>query len=544
MKMKYNLLILLGLILLVSSKKTKFTTEIKITSNEDDEEPKKQKLIEKNNTSSEDEESDKEKNNESDKEKEKEKEKEEEKEKEKEKEKEEPKEPIRESVKINKIIPPNKFTVIQAPYQENEDYIITPVGFGTPVNFIPLQIETTSYKSWVLSSTLHKKVSQAFSYDKTGSKTAEEPGDWDTVVDQAGTISGNILYDKLYFDKFEINHYKFIEAVEFENFNDYKFGKLGLGNCHYADLDKKEFCFLERLKENGSIERRLFSLRELSDTHGELVIGDISEISKENDYPLLSVIGQEQYEDIEDDEFKMGWITKMSHMLIHDSNNDVKNIFENNINIEGFVSFDSSCHYIEAPYSYINIFQEKLFDKYFENYCRKVNDENTYMFLCSKDKFDQMKEKIKELNLVFVMNGNGFEIPLEFLFEQTRENDYEFFVHFKDFEQNIWNLGHPFFHFFTIIFDQDNQEIGIDGKNIYFLKEETQKALEANNKSSIWKIILLVLIGFCICALIFYIMRNKGILIKKNRGDKIIDKESNFDGDDIDMNPTSNNLNN
>ena len=530
MKMKYNLLILLGLILLVSSKKTKFTTEIKITSNEDDEEPQKQKLIEKNNTSSEDEESDKEKNNESD--------------KEKEKEKEEPKEPIRESAKINQIIPPNKFTVIQAPYQENEDYIITPVGFGTPVNFIPLQIETTSYKSWVLSSTLHKKVSQAFSYDKTGSKTAEEPGDWDTVVDQAGTISGNILYDKLYFDKFEINHYKFIEAVEFENFNDYKFGKLGLGNCHYADLDKKEFCFLERLKENGSIERRLFSLRELSDTHGELVIGDISEISKENDYPLLSVIGQEQYEDIEDDEFKMGWITKISHMLIHDNNNNVKNIFENNINIEGFVSFDSSCHYIEAPYSYINIFQEKLFDKYFENYCRKVNDENTYMFLCSKDKFDQMKEKIKELNLVFVMNGNGFEIPLEFLFEQTRENDYEFFVHFKDFEQNIWNLGHPFFHFFTIIFDQDNQEIGIDGKNIYFLKEETQKALEANNKSSIWKIILLVLIGFCICALIFYIMRNKGILIKKNRGDKIIDKESNFDGDDIDMNPTSNNLNN
>ena len=36
MKMKYNLLILLGLILLVSSKKTKFTTEIKITSNEEE----------------------------------------------------------------------------------------------------------------------------------------------------------------------------------------------------------------------------------------------------------------------------------------------------------------------------------------------------------------------------------------------------------------------------------------------------------------------------------------------------------------------------
>ena len=33
-------------------------------------------------------------------------------------------------------------------------------------------------------------------------------------------------------------------------------------------------------------------------------------------------------------------------------------------------------------------------------------------------------------------------------------------------------------------------------------------------------------------------------LIKMNRGDKIIDKESVCDGDDIDMNPTSNNQNN
>jgi len=301
---------------------------------------------------------------------------------------------------------------------------------------------------------------------------------------------------------------------------------------------------LERLKENGSIERRIFSLRELSDTHGELVLGDVSEISKEKDYPLLKVIGKEQYEDIEDDEFKMSWITKISHMLIHDNNIDVKKIFENNINIEGLVSFDSSSHYIEAPNSYIDLFQEKLFDKYFENHCRKVYDENTYMFLCNKKNFENMKDKIKDLNLVFVLDGNGFEIPLEFLFEETKENDYEFFIHFKDFEQNIWNLGHPFFHFFTIIFDQDNQEIGIDGKKIYFLKQETENALEAKNKCSTWKIILLVFIGFCICALICYYMRNQGILIKMNRGDKIIDKESVCDGDDIDMNPTSNNQNN
>ena len=298
---------------------------------------------------------------------------------------------------------------------------------------------------------------------------------------------------------------------------------------------------MQSLKENGSIERRIFSLRELSDTHGELVIGDVTPNSKENDYPLLSVIKENEYEDIEDDEFKMSWITRMSHVLIHDNNDNVKNIFQNNINIEGFVSFDSSSHFIEAPYYYIDSFQEKIFDKYFLNYCRKVNEDNTYMFLCNKEKFDTIKEKSKELNLVFVMDGNGFEIPLEFLFEQTRENDYEFFVHFKDFEQNIWNLGHPFFHYFTIIFDQDNQEIGIDGKNIYFLKDETENALQSKSHCSPWKTLFLILLVFGIFALIFYLLRNMGIKIRINNGTdpKLVDQES-FD-DSFSINPTNNN---
>ena len=199
----------------------------------------------------------------------------------------------------------------------------------------------------------------------------------------------------------------------------------------------------------------------------------------------------------------------------------------------------SSCHYIEAPYYYINYFQEKIFDKYLNNICRKVNDDGTYMFLCEKEKFEEVKDNIKKLNLVFIMDGNGFEINLEFLFEQTRENDYEFFVHFKDFEQNIWNLGHPFFHFYTIIFDQDNQEIGIDGKNIYFLKDETEKAINEENKGFNWGIIIFIIFGLGICALLFYLFRKYGIdlLIKRGTDPKLVDQES-FDDS---FNPTSNN---
>ena len=92
---------------------------------------------------------------------------------------------------------------------------------------------------------------------------------------------------------YKLDNFKFIEAVEFsENFHDFQNVNLGLGHCHYADDSDKEYCLIQKLKDNGSIERRIFSIRELSDTHGELVIGDIAENSKEKDYPLLKIIGK------------------------------------------------------------------------------------------------------------------------------------------------------------------------------------------------------------------------------------------------------------
>ena len=437
----------------------------------------------------------------------------------------------------------DKFLILTAPYQDNEDYIIAPLGLGTPVNFAPLQIDTTSYKSWV-SSVKNEQNPSVFNYNVKESETGEESGEWDSVVDEEGTISGNVLYDKAYLGKFEIDHFKFIEAVEFEDdFHDFRNGKLGLGNCHYAEKDDLEYCLIQRLKDNGSIDRRIFSIREYSDTHGELVIGDVTSVSKEKDYPLLPLIDKDDYDDIEDDEFKMGWITKISHVIFRNnssSDNNFKKIFKNNIHIEdGLASFDSSSHYIEAPYSYINEFEEKMFEQYYPNVCRKVNDDGTYMFLCDKKRFEEIRNINKDLSFIIVMDGNGFEIPMDFLFEQTRENDYEFFVHFKDYEQNIWNLGHPFFHHYTIIFDQDNQEIGIDGEKIYSLKDETEAELNSHKSGGWWKILLLVLLGLLILAAIFWIMRKKGINMRLDNGinPSLVDNES---VDDLSLNPSQN----
>jgi len=447
---------------------------------------------------------------------------------------------IKEARKYAKETTTEKVLTLIVPYQDNEDYIVSPMGFGTPVNFVPLQVETTSYKTWIISL-LNEANPSVFSYNLKESSTAEEVGDWDTVVDEEGTISGNVIYDLAYIGKYKIPKFKFIEAVEFEDeFKDFKTGKLGLGNCHYASSGDKEFCLIQRLKDNGSIDKRIFSLREVSDTHGEIIIGDVPPAVKEKDYPLLNVINEDAYNDIEDDEFKMGWITKISHVIFRRGADDIKQIFNNNIYLkDGLVSFDSSCHYIEAPYKYINYFEEQMFDVYYENACRKVNRDGTYMFLCNKERYEAIKDNNKDLAFILVIGGYGFEIPMNFLFEQTSVDDYEFFVHFKDYEANIWNLGHPFFHYYTIMFDQDNQEIGIDGEMIYSLQDETEEALKKKETGSWWKVIFWILFGLLLLVGLFLLGRKLANDYKIGRGvdPNLVDNES---ADDLSFVPGTN----
>ena len=118
-----------------------------------------------------------------------------------------------------------------------------------------------------------------------------------------------------------------------------------------------------------------------------------------------------------------------------------------------------------------------------------------------------MIEKNKNLSLILVINGLGFDIPLESWFVKINEEDYEFFVHFKDFEENMWNFGHPFFHRYTVNFEQDNQEIGIDGELIYSLEDETEAELNKIQPTSKWKILFWILILIAVFVGIFLVAR-------------------------------------
>jgi len=95
---------------------------------------------------------------------------------------------MQEAKKNAKETTTEKVLKLIVPYQDNEDYIVSPLGLGTPVNFSPLQVETSSYKTWV-TSVLNENNPSTFSYNLQDSKTGKESGDWDTVVDEEGSIS-------------------------------------------------------------------------------------------------------------------------------------------------------------------------------------------------------------------------------------------------------------------------------------------------------------------------------------------------------------------
>ena len=434
----------------------------------------------------------------------------------------------------------DKSLIITVPYFDNEDYLISPIGLGTPINFFPVQVDTTTYKSWVPSSEC-EEIKSIFSYNPLNSSSSVKTDEWGEVVDEQGTAYGEVIKDNFVIGNYHIKNFSFISATKLYNdFLDYSNGKLGLGFCEYGTEEDKKFCLLEQLKLNNNIDKKLFSFREVSDTHGEIVIGDVTENIKEVNFPMLHVANKNIYDNLKDEEFKMAWITNVTHILFKtEENENSTKLFKNGIRTPGgLAAFDTACSYIEAPYDYINEFEEKMFDVYFKNICHKANEDGIVKFLCEQSKYNQNLHNIKNFSLVLVIDGYGFDIPIEHLFEQTSVNHVEFFVQFRKYSQNVWNLGHPFLHNYVIVFDQDNKLIGTVGEGINPMEEIIEEVKESSD-SDFWKWLLLVLLLLILVAALFWIGRKIGIKFRKDKGvpDNLIDNES---VEDYSFNPGNN----
>ena len=73
-------------------------------------------------------------------------------------------------------------------------------------------------------------------------------------------------------------------------------------------------------------------------------------------------------------------------------------------------------------------------------------------------------EELKKKNLAisFVLQGYSYSLPLEKLFEDGAKNgEMDFLIKFIDDEDAIWTLGYPFLNQFLMIFNMEENHVGI-----------------------------------------------------------------------------------
>lgn len=377
------------------------------------------------------------------------------------KEKEEIEEKVEEStieIKEEEQVP--KYITFPIPYENNEDFLVTALGIGTPRTYFPVQVDTSTSTTWI-PSTKCSNCKSYLKYNSSLSNTSFDSSNTIELFDEDGNLKGLITHDDVQVDQYILKNFTFVQAKELqENYRDFEDGKLGLGYYH----SNKEMSFIEMLKENKLIDNKVFSIKELNDSFGEITIG---KYPSEENYTYCNVSSTEDL----DNNFKESWLCKLSFISINNvKNNETlsqEKIVQNMIELDdSLISFDTASSYIIAPYEFISTFENEFFDKYYKGICRKTNNANDIVFLCNKIKFsnETIMNITNELTLSFVIEGISYDLEVKKLFEVVDRDNVEFFVHFRKYANLIWNIGHPFVHDYTLIFDGENGRVGLIGK--------------------------------------------------------------------------------
>ena len=354
-----------------------------------------------------------------------------------------------------------KVLILDIQYEEKENYYVTALGIGTPTTYFPVQIDTAIGKTWVPSLDCDNCLS-LFKYNSSNSNTSKTSLSIEKIFDMNGNIEGRVTYDDIILANTHFKNFKFIQVLKFfSNFSDYEDGKIGLGYCNDSSFD-----LLSHLRNEGIINKKMFTIKEINSTNGEIIFGDIPKEIKLKNFPIFNISkipNKNEFEEI----FQEAWIIKLGFIIIgtNYTNRSNEKVFKDAIQTDSYASFDISSEYIDAPYSQLRNFKNYLFDEYLDNICIETVKNNITTFICDDYKYKQnpQKNKINNLGISFLFEGYSYDIPISDLFNDINSTSSEFVIRFKHFSQNTWIIGYPFMHLFTMVFDKENDLIGIIG---------------------------------------------------------------------------------
>ena len=276
------------------------------------------------------------------------------------------------------------------------------------------------------------------------------------------------------------------------HFSDNYTGMLGLGknSNYYGGYD-----FIKELKIKAVINHSIWSLDFYNDDiyennlydKGNLIIGEYPHIynskkyRKENYYEIK--LYNENYND---------WIIKIDNSYIikprevKTSINDIK-----------YINIIFNLHIMEAPYFLFERLNSLFFEKYFEKqicHCHKINTDNSeekIFISCSKDKFENEKKFFPKI-FFSIKNNKTNIIKFEFNYTdifQTKKDKIYFLISFNKYgRHDMIKVGLIFLYKYKIVFDYDNNEIGLYINN--------NKKTEKNNGIIYIILFLIIFLGF------------------------------------------------
>ena len=366
----------------------------------------------------------------------------------------------------------------------SKNYYTIPLLVGTPEEEYEVQIDTSTATSWIPSSSCSNCIMSHRLYDQEDSRTSSPTDNFVEIEDEDGNVEGYQIADNIKLGSYKLKQFGFVEVTKVaDNFKDHYQGKLGLGYKSTL-LKDDEFNFLEKLKKNNLIKKKIFTINAINEKKGMLFVGDIP------GKPYNSYCNVTNTDDL-DEMYQESWVCKMTHIGIFDREKGIFNKikFYDELKNNKLVSFDSAYDFIAVPMSEKEGIEKLLGKAKLQCTEQKRNSARSN----NKDKLrnrireeeitiscETNKEELKNKNLAlsFVLQGNSYSLPLEQLFEDgTKDGEMDMLIKIIDENDAIWTFGYPFLNQFLMIFNMEEDHVGIKK-----LKKTALPIVAINNK--------------------------------------------------------------
>ena len=414
----------------------------------------------------------------------------------------------------------SNFTLLHSQNKiNNKNYYTIPLQIGTPSEEYNVQVDTSTSTSWIPSIRCENCVLAEKFYKEGLSKTSSPTNSMIKLEDEDGNVEGYEISDNVILGKYKLKQYNFIQVIKVaDDFRDHYDGKLGLG--FKSHLDNIEFNFLEKLKKNNLIKKKIFSINTINDKRGMLLIGD----TPGKEYNSFCNVTTD-IDDV-DDMYKESWICHLSHIGVFETNKGISNKLKNydELKSNNLVNFDSAYDFIAVPISEKDKI-DKLLEKANlqctttkksekevikdESLRNRIREEE--ITINCRTTYDELLEK--ELALSFVLQGYVYTLPLDLLFVPgIKSGEMEMLVKIIDDNDAIWTFGYPFMNQYLMIFNMEESHVGIKKLKktvfpIISVKEEWEKWNLKDSSSSVFKIIGIIVLILVVLAVLFLAYR-------------------------------------